>query len=153
MESVRTEMTPQVWWLGNRADYPVASDFVFQVGGEDFADALVRGGREEAGQRNAVAGPGVAGKNAEHIAVVVELDPGQLAFEPQPMGLVQFNRRRQVVVRQLNHGRAGFAAKLGLVSSLELTPPGRKICDRKILLFTISPQPSTSQLGIEARFL
>ena len=111
MESVRTEMTPQVWWLGDWADYPVASDFVFQVGGKDFADALVRSGRGEAGQRNAVAGPGVAGENAERIPVVVELDPGQPAFEPQPVRLIQFNGCRQVRVGQLIHALAGIATE------------------------------------------
>jgi len=90
-KAVRPQMTRQAGRFGKRADHPIASDFAGEVALEDFANAPVRGSRREPRQGDAITRPEVASEQPNHVLVVMELDPGQPAPEPQHRGVIQLD--------------------------------------------------------------
>ena len=63
----------------------------------------------ETGQGDTVFRPRVAGENADRVAFIVKLHPGQPPFEAEAFGVVEFHRRRELLVSSLLGGQLPLA--------------------------------------------
>jgi hypothetical protein len=77
MKSMRAQVLAQFCRLRDRTNYPVAGNFRFKVIRQNLPYSSVGSFWREAGPRDSVSWPGIAGENPGDVFVIVQLDPRQ----------------------------------------------------------------------------